>query len=101
MKVEFAEQCNYFKTSKSSPDVWFEKTEEIISEKGGEVLQSGFGNEPSISRAAYMLRFSMEGQIYKIVWPVLPSEFGETMPARRQAATMLFHDVKAKLIAST
>jgi len=100
MKVEFSEQCNYFKTSKAAPDMWFEKTENIICEKGGEVLQSGFGNEPSVGRAAYMLRFSIKDAVYKIIWPVLPSENGEKMAARRQAATMLFHDVKAKLIAA-
>ena len=100
MKVEFAEQCNYFKTSTLSPDAWVEKTENLITDKGGEILQSGFGSEPPLGRAAYLLRFSMEGQTYKMVWPVLPSEGGFAMAARRQAATMLFHDTKAKLIAA-
>ena len=100
MKVDFAEQCNYWKTSSRSPDSWLEKTENIIQDKGGEVLQSGFGNDPAAGRAAYMLRFSIEGQVYKIIWPVLPSDGGSSMAAKRQAATMLFHDTKAKLIAA-
>ena len=98
MKVEFAEDCNYWKTSRTSPDGWIEKTEQLIQDKGGEILQSGFGND--MGRAAYMLRFKIEGHIFKMVWPVLPSEKDESMAARRQAATMLFHDTKAKLISA-
>ena len=95
----WAERCNYWKTSKSSPDVWLEKTLGLIEQKGGEVIASGFGNEHMTGRAAFMVRFVLDNETFKIIWPVLPSETGDTFSARRQAATMLYHDVKAKCVA--
>ena len=97
---EYAERCNYWKTSKSSPDAWIEKTIGLIEQFGGEVLSSGFGNEHMTGRAAYMIRFSVAGETFRIIWPVMPSETGDTFSARRQAATMLHHDVKAKCVAA-
>ncbi len=99
MSAAYAEECNYWKTSQSSPDSWLQKTIGLIESKGGELLQSAFGNEHQTGRAAYMMAFLLEGNQYKIVWPVLPSERGETLAAQRQAATMLYHDVKAKCVA--
>jgi len=95
-----AEQCNYWKTSKTSPDTWLEKTVGLISKFGGTVLSSGFGNEHATKRAAYMLRFCIDNETFRLIWPVLPSETGDTFAARRQAATMLYHDVKAKCVSA-
>ncbi len=47
-----------------------------------------------------MLAFSLNGDRFKIIWPVLPSKCEDEAAARRQAATMLFHDVKAKCVAA-
>lgn len=96
----WAEKCNYWKTSKTAPDGWIEKTIGLIEQFGGEVLASGFGNEHMTGRAAYMIRFAVRGETFRIVWPVMPSEYGDTFSARRQAATMLYHDVKAKCVAA-
>jgi len=98
MKKKFAEQCNYWKTSKSSPDSWIEKSIGLIEDFGGVVLSSGFGNTQE--KAAYMIQFNLNGEQYRIIWPVLLSEGGENFAARRQAATMLYHDIKAKCVAS-
>lgn len=97
---EFAENCNYWKTSKSSPDAWVEKSISLIEQFGGEIISSGFGNEVAVQRSAYMIRFKVEDLIYKIIWPVLLSEKGDQMAARRQAATMLYHDIKAKCVSA-
>lgn len=99
-KNSYAEHCNYWKTSSSSPDSWLEKTIGIIEKFGGELLASGFGNEHMSGRAAYMIRFAVQGERFRIVWPVLPSETGDTFASRRQATTMMYHDVKAKCIAA-
>lgn len=98
--MDYAEQCNYWKTSKTSPDSWIEKTIGLIERFGGEILASGFGNEHMSGRAAYMIRFSVDSETFRIVWPVLSSEANDTFSARRQAATMLYHDVKAKCVAA-
>lgn len=89
MTAQFAERCNYWKTSRSSPDSWLEKTIGLIEQFGGEVLASGYGNEHMSGRAAYMMRFGVDGETFRIIWPVLPSESGDTLAARSQAATMM------------
>lgn len=93
-----AEDCNYWKTSKSSPDQWVEKTIKLIEQFGGEVLGNAFGSEQG--RAAYMIRFQLDGQRFRLTWPVLPSEPRDAFHARRQAATMLWHHVKAQCVAA-
>lgn len=98
--VEYAEQANYWKTSKSSPDAWLEKTLKLIERFGGELIASGFGNEHMAGKAAYLVRFSLDGETFRLMWPVLPSETGDTFSARRQAATMLHHAVKARCVES-
>ena len=47
-----------------------------------------------------MLAFEIEGERYKVVWPVLVTQSGNEKAARIQAATMLYHDVKAKCISA-
>ena len=96
----YAEEVNYWKTSKSSPDAWMERARRQIEKLGGMVLAEGFGSEPGLGRAAYMLAFEIEGERYKVVWPVLPSKTGNEKAARRQAATLLYHDLKAKAISA-
>jgi len=98
---EFAEDLPYWKTSSSGPDAWLEKASREIGKAGGNILAEGFGN--SNGDAAYMLRFEMDGSTYRIVWPCAKSKRGDTDNAftkasRRQAATMLFHDVKAMCV---
>jgi len=95
---KYAEDCNYWKTGKASPDTWIEKSIELIKNFGGELLSSAFGQQ--LDKSAYMIQFKLEGQNYKIIWPVLESKNGDDYAARRQSATMLYHDIKAKLISS-
>jgi hypothetical protein len=66
---------------------------------GGEVLADGFGSAGG--RAAFMLAFKFEGQQYKVVWPVLPTRSGKEISAKRQAATLLYYDVKAKAMTAS
>ena len=97
--VEFAEDVNYWKTGKSSPDVWMDKAKAQIAKISGVVLAEGFGSDGD-GRAAYMLGFELAGERFKIVWPVLTSKGGDVRSARRQAATMLYHHVKAACMSS-
>ena len=48
-----------------------------------------------------MLAFKIKEQSYKVVWPVLPSYTTKDTAAKRQAATMLYHDVKAKAVTAS
>ena len=98
--LPYAENINYFKTSRSSPDIWMQRAKDQIEKFGGKVLAEGFGSN-SEGQAAYMIGFEMEADKFKVVWPVLPSEDNNEKSARIQAATMLYHDVKAKCISAT
>ncbi len=97
-ELPYGEDVNYWQTSRTSPDIWMEKTKKLILDLGGQVLMEGFGSEPTIGRSAFMLAFEIEGDNFKVIWPVLPSKTGKELSARRQAATMLYHDTKAKVL---
>ncbi len=49
---------------------------------------------------AHVIGFSVNGDAFKLVWPVLEHEPADALAAIRQAATMLYHDVKSRCIAS-
>ena len=92
----YAEEVgHYWQTGRGSPDQWIEKAKRQIEEVGGKVLAEGYGSDHT-GRAAFMLGFEMEGERFKLVWPVLESKTGNALAAKRQAATMIYHDVKAK-----
>lgn len=86
---------HFWMTSKTSPDAWLDKTEGLIGKHGGEVLSRGYGKAGG--REAYMLTFRLEGNTFKVVWPVLPTQHA-AQAARIQAATLLYHDVKSKIV---
>lgn len=99
-ELPFAEDVNYWQTSRSSPDTWTAKTIRQIEKLGGHVMMEGFGSEPMTGRAAFMLGFELDGDQFKVVWSVLPTRGGNDRAARIQAATMLYHDIKAKCISA-
>ncbi len=95
---EFAEHANYWKTSRSSPDAWMDKTVSLVVGFGGEVLESGYKEDHAIGRCAYVIRFTVLGEVFRVLWPALRSESGDTFAARRQAATMMYHAVKSRCV---
>ena len=102
MKIDlpYAEDVgHYWQTSQSSPDVWMDRAKRVIQDLGGEIIADAYGS--SSGSAAFMLAFKIKGQNYKAVWPVLPSLSGKEGAAKRQAATMLYHDVKAKAMTAS
>jgi hypothetical protein len=95
----YAEDVNYFKTSTVAPDTWIDKAKAEIKAAGGRVLGEAFGNMDG--RAAFMLEFTFGADRFRAVWPVLPSKLkGNERACRIQAATMLYHDVKAKCVSA-
>ena len=97
----YAEDVNYWNTSRTGADDWIARARTLITQHGGRVTAEGFGSEPETGRAAYMLAFELGGERYRVMWPMLPTRGGgRELGARRQAATMLYHDVKQRLISS-
>lgn len=100
MELPFAEDIgHYWQTSQSSPDQWIAKCRKLIEDIGGDVLAEGFGSVEG--KSAYMMAFKIGADEFKVVWPVLPSSTGKTLAARRQAATLLYHDIKAKVMTAS
>jgi len=93
---EYAEKVNYWQTSRASPDTWLERAANEIRKAGGDVIREGYVREPL--RSAYMLNFDLDGEEFLMVWPVLVPKGPRLMPARIQAATALYHEVKAACV---
>lgn len=96
----FANDLNYWKTSRTPPDKWIEKAAKQIEKLGGRVLAQAFACDEQ-GRAAYLLAFKIEGYEFRAAWPVLPTKNPkDEYAARVQAATMLYHDIVSKTLAA-
>ena len=98
----YAEECNYWKTGRSSADSWIDKAKKEITAVGGVIDGQGFMQDMQSGKAGYMLAFRFDNDPYRLVWPVLPvrtKNASSEEAARRQAATAMYHDVKAKCVA--
>lgn len=96
----YADDVNYFKTGTSAPDTWIDKAKAEIRAASGKVINEAYGKDET-GRAAYMMEFSFGGERFRAIWPVLPvRKLADERAARIQAATMLYHDIKAKCVAA-
>ena len=101
MKLPYGEEIgHYWQTSRTAPDTWIERAKKVLSDAGGKILTDAYGATAD-GRAAFMLIFKIGDSTFKLVWPVLPSSTGNEKAAKIQAATLLYHDVKAKAVAAT
>jgi len=100
MNLPYAEDIkHYWQTSKSHPDLWLTRARKVIESLDGVVLAEGFGS--TADKAGYMMAFKIGADNFKVHWPVLPSRTGKAGAAKRQAATLLYHDIKAKAMAAS
>jgi len=97
-KKRYAENMPYWKSGKSQPESWILKAKEEIKAAGGIGIGDGFLDYAG--QAAFMLTFRLGEDVFKVMWPVMESKTGNALAARRQAATMLYHDVKAKCVSA-
>lgn len=102
MNLPFASMMPYWKTSRTTPDVWLEKAMNEIVRADGKVKTSGFGQDVTSRRAAYRIEFEVGGDQFSVTWPVLPTPekagVDEQRAARVQAVTLMYHDIKAKCV---
>lgn len=96
MQMKHAEELNYWRTSKSDPDSWIEKSKAQLVALGAKIEAQGFGANGD-GKAAYMFGFSIGSDKFKIIWPVSKLKYSNSpeRAARVQAATMLYHYVKS------
>lgn len=98
MKPKTAESVNYWQSSKTSPDKWIERTKGAIKAVGGTIEQSAMASDDRMGYEAFAIRFTIDGEPFAVKWPVLRARGGNQAAARIQAATALYHDVKACVV---
>jgi len=100
MNLPYAEDIgHYWKTSQTSSDIWLDRTRDLIISLGGYVYAQHSGSEPMTGKAAFLLVFEIDGDRFKIIWPVLPTrKKTDERAAKIQSATFLYHDTKAKCL---
>ena len=95
------ENLPYWKSSNSSPDTWIDRTIKLILDFDGEVINQAQGMDYKSGMAAFQIIFKLQGDTFKIVFPVLePKKQADMRSAKIQAATILYHDIKARLVSS-
>ena len=97
-----ADRANYWKTGERSADTQLDRSSQLIMDAGGVINARGigmFGGNESV-----LLGYELDGESYRIVWPVLVPRNENSMKDRRaariQAATFVYHDVKSKCMAA-
>jgi len=94
--LPMAESMPYWKTSKSGVESWLDKTEKMILDCDGVVhtrINGKFGEIEAI-----MIGFKIGEDDFKLIWPALQTKTDKDRPsAARQAATMVYHDTKARI----
>ena len=99
MDLPYGYRCYFWKTSQTGPDVWIEKAKKVIIKAGGTHIMETYGSDSQSGKAAFMLAFQIGQDRFKAVWPVLQIRNAkEEVAAKRQAATMLYHDIKNKCL---
>lgn len=97
----YADQFPYWKSGGSSPEAWVDKACREVERAGGRVVLEMFAQNSAQMQAGYLLQFQLEGDGFRIQWPVLQPRQAKDLPAaRRQAATMLYHDVKTRCVSA-
>ena len=93
----YAEDLPYFQTGKSAADTWLEKVETEIKRAGGKVRSSGYVSD-AVRGSAYMVQFDLEDMTFRVVERVLESKTKNDKAAKIQAATTMYHDIKARMV---
>ncbi len=96
----YAEEVNYWKTSPSAPDMWMSRAKREIAKAGGQVLGHGTLTDGEAGRTIFVLTFAFGMDRFKVEYPTLVSKAGNERAERIQAATMLYHDVKARCVSA-
>ena len=99
MELPYAYECPFWKTGKSAPDTWIDRTKKLIINAGGDHIMESYGSDHTSGRSAFMIAFAIGEDKFRLVWPVLLTrDDSELRAAKIQAATMLYHDVKNKCV---
>lgn len=94
----YAEDLPYWNTSqRTGADEWLEKAKEEIKRAGGSILSSMYGDD-ELGRAGFMIRFRFGQDEFRMFWQVVQSKTKNQKKAKIQAATMMYHAIKARAV---
>lgn len=93
--LPFAHDVPFWRTSRTSPDIWIDRAKQLLRDLGATDVLEGFAaNE---ERGFFAITFKHGQEKFRIAWPVLPVKNATDLPAARvQAATCVYHDCKNK-----
>lgn len=94
----YAEDVNYWQTSRTGPDAWLDKAKKEIIRAGGQVVGSAMVSDEITGQAGFMLAFQIGEDRFKLTWPVLKPKRGSMRAAKIQSSTALYHEVKAACV---
>lgn len=97
--MPYAEDINYWRTSKSSTDTWMEKIRKEIESIGGVVNANGQFEQNG--QTVFLIQFAIGDDTFEVRFPTLPlkkESSSNRTAAKIQALTALYHDVKAKCV---
>lgn len=102
-ELPYAEDCPYWKTGRSDPSTIMGQITQMIEDNGGKILQELQGTVAG--KAGFLLEFELDGDTYRVTWPVLESRYENPdrsfpLAAKRQAVTFMKHDIKAKVMSA-
>lgn len=96
--IDGKEVGHYWKTSRSSAGSWIDKAEDLISSIGANVRSSSKLGATDEEPACYMIAWHYDAKDYMVTWPILPHDEADRLAAERQAATFLYHEIKAAIV---
>lgn len=96
--LPYAEGINYWQSNSNDPNVTLGRAKKLIEDIGGRIDSEFIGMYQG--QAMVVLGFTLQGESFRIDQVVLPSrEKGPDCPAaRRQAASMIHHAVKNRVV---
>lgn len=96
-QLPYAKDLPYWRSGSSAPDVWLEKAVAIVKKLGGTNVSCLSGMTDN--GGTFLMQFDHGTERYRVIWPVLRVQRPDEMRAAQiQAATMLYHDCKAKAL---
>lgn len=96
-QLPFAKDLPYWRTSSSSVETWLEKIRRLILAADGDVISEAFADQQG--NRAFLFEFDLAGERFRVTWPVCQiSKDEELRAAKVQAVTMVYHDLKARIV---
>ena len=97
MNLPEAKSLPYWKTSNSAPETWVRKACAEIERADG-VIEMCLPSAQQHGRIAHVIQFVLDEEEFRLMWPVAEHDPDDQLAALRQAATMLYHDVKSRCL---